>query len=283
MLCQTEDDFLDALGGASVPSVYQAGVSYRVSRVLATGGSAAAFLATRQSLDLTTPVVLKVVRPTILEKRESTAMLSAMKEAVALGRLNERLPPTPHVVRLVDSGTLDIMFGDRAMTLPWLALEYVHGGAEGTTLEERIRFSVEHTGYAFDPDRAASSIECIARGLSAVHDVGVLHRDITLRNVLCSGFGEHELFKIADFGLAKSSGIEATFGTISIGTPGYAAPEQMFGEKDQVGTWTDVFSMACVVHAVLTGQDYFVGKNDLATMMAARKPERKVAYRKPTA
>src|SRR3954471_18219603 len=80
MLCQTEDEFLDALGGVSVPSVYQAGVSYRVKRVLATGGSAAAFLATRHSLDLTTPVVLKVVRPTMLEKRGATATLSAMKE-----------------------------------------------------------------------------------------------------------------------------------------------------------------------------------------------------------
>jgi len=272
---QTEDEFLAALTGASVPSIYQAGVSYRVNRILATGGCAAAFLATRQSLNLTTPVVLKIVRPTLLEKRESTAVLSVMKEAVALGRLNERIPPTPYVVRLIDSGSLDINFGERPMALPWLALEYVHGGAEGTTLEERIAFGVERTRYGFDPDRAALAVDCIARGLSAVHEVGVLHRDITLRNILCSGFGESELFKIADFGLAKPTGIEATFGTLAIGTPGYAAPEQIFKEKDQVGPWTDVFSMACVVYAVLTGQDYFAGKNEVATLMATRAPERK--------
>jgi serine/threonine protein kinase len=278
---ETEDDLLEALVGAVVPSSYQADVSYRVSRVIAKGGTAAAFLAVRCLSNLTTPVVLKVVRPTILEKRESTATLSVMKESVALGRLNERVPPTPYVVRLIDSGSMETTFAGHPMSLPWLVLEYVHGGAEGTTLEERIRFSVDRTGYAFDRDRAAVAIACIAGGLSAVHEVGVLHRDITLRNVLCSGFGEEELFKISDFGLARPVGIEATFGTLSLGTPGYAAPEQMFGDKESVGPWTDVFSMACVAFAILTGQDYFVGNNDFTTMMATRKPERKSVTSSP--
>ena len=50
------------------------------------------------------------------------------------------------------------------------------------------------------------------RGVTAVHEVGVLHRDIKPENVLCCGFGEDELLKLADFGLARSSGVAATFG-----------------------------------------------------------------------
>src|SRR5260221_139652 len=272
---ETEDEFLSALTGVEVSSPCQAQVSYRLSRLMAKGGSAAAFLAVRRSPIASTPVVLKVVRPTILENRGSPAALSVMKEVVALGRLNERVPPTPHVVRLIDSGSLEVSFGGASLHLPWVALEFVHGGAEGTTLEERLAFSVERTNFAFDADRAAVAIHCIGSGLTAVHEAGVLHRDVTLRNVLCSGFGEDEVFKIADFGLARPTGIDATFGTVSIGTPGYAAPEQMFGETNRIGPWTDVFGMACVAHALLAGQDYFTGANDLATMMATRKPERK--------
>src|SRR6185436_223484 len=107
--------------------------------------------------------------------------------------------------------------------LPWIALEYVHGGLEGTTLEERVRFSVRQAGTAFEGERAAHALRCLVKGIEAVHAVGVLHRDLGPSNVLCCGFGEAEVHKISDFGLARLDQLE-TFGPVVLGTPGYSAP-----------------------------------------------------------
>src|SRR5690606_4025774 len=109
--------------------------------------------------------------------------------------------------------------------VPWIALEYVHGGSEGTTLSQRVLHAIRHTSHAFDPHRAASLVEALGGGLCAVHEVGVIHRDIKPDNVLCCGFGDEEIFKIADFGVARPAGLTATFGGLVVGTLGYAAPE----------------------------------------------------------
>nr|WP_275939256.1 serine/threonine-protein kinase [Polyangium spumosum] len=231
------------------------GVSYRVERVIGDGGMSLAFFALRIAPDGQTPVVLKILRPQMIHSTDRAALLAVQKEAVALGRLNERLPPAPFVVRLVDTGTLRLPYGLETLAVPWLAIEYVHGGAEGTTLEERMARAVDRTGHAFDPDRAAHAIECLAQGLHAIHEVGVIHRDIKPGNVLCCGFGAEEIFKIADFGIARPAGMTATFGAMLVGTPGYAAPEQLLVRT--VGPYSDVFALAAVVYYILTGEEYF--------------------------
>ena len=156
-----------------------------------------AFYAVREAPDGVTPAVLKVVKPDIVGTAGPTAMLMIQKEAIALGRLNERVPPTPFVVRFMDTGTV-VLAKLGNVELPWIAVEYVHGGVEGTTLDQRVRYSVHNTRYAFDATRAERTVECLAEGLVAIHDVGVVHRDLTPGNVLCCGFGANEVPKIAD-------------------------------------------------------------------------------------
>src|SRR5215475_10374591 len=107
-----------------------------------------AFYAVREGAEGVTPAVLKVVKPDIVGTAGPTAMLMIQKEAIALGRLNERVPPTPFVVRFMDTGTVTPR--NLGVELPWIAIEYVHGGVEGPTLEERVRYSVRNTRYAFD-------------------------------------------------------------------------------------------------------------------------------------
>src|SRR6185295_11896227 len=101
------------------------------------------------------------------------------------------------------------------------------------------------------------TVECLSEGLVAIHEVGVFHRDLTPGNVLCCGFGASEVPKIADFGIARPTGIQATFGGVLLGTPGYAAPEQSFSSEGDIGPWTDVFGFAGVVFQALTGEQYF--------------------------
>jgi serine/threonine protein kinase len=271
-----DDDLLRGLEGALVRASAQPEVSYRMQRVIAAGSYAVAFIAVRRAPDGESPAVLKLVRPSLLRASGETAMLTVEKEIVALGRLNERVPPTPFVVRLLANDDIEVVQAGARFRLPWLALEYVHGGAEGTTLEERIDFSVEQTGYAFDPERAKLALSCIASGLDAIHEVGVVHRDLSPHNVLCCGFGDDELFKIADFGIARpGASATGTFVIAPAGTPGYTAPEQI-GDGDRlVGPETDVFSLGALVYRMLTGEEYFPARTAVEGAMRARERERR--------
>ena len=271
---ERNDDELKGLLGLEIQSGYDAAVSYRIDRLIGAGGMSVAFVALRVAPEGNCPVVLKFPRPSMLG-HGSRAELTMRKEAVALGRLNERVPPTPFVVRLIETDTLRVSIGGAACKLPWLSIEYVHGGAEGTTLEKRVKGTVERTGWSFDPERAALAISCMCQGVSAAHDVGVLHRDLTPHNVLCCGFGDAEIFKIVDFGAAKPVGMSGTFGNSMLGTPGYAAPEQMSADGQKAGPWSDVFSLGCLVYFVLTAEDYFPAGNFMQSITAPLRPERR--------
>lgn len=218
-----------------------------------------AYLAHRETASGASPVVVKVVHSRQMVDDVAPELL-VRKEAVALGRLNDRVPPSPFVVRLIDTGATPI-FGETPT--PWLAIEYVHGGVEGTTLDDRVTYSIHRTGYAFDPVRAAHAVRCLAAGLTAIHNVDVVHRDLTPGNVLCCGFGATEIFKISDFGTARPIGLDRTFGDVGVGTVGYAAPEQSRPGSFPIRPYTDVFALACVTYYLLTGYHYFEGANPL--------------------
>ncbi len=275
MFLAPDDDLLAGLEGVSVRASIQPDVSYRVERVIGAGSYSVAFYSVRSAPDGQQPVVLKIIRPSLMRGAGDWALLAVEKETVALGRLNERVPATPFVVRLLASDSIDVEQGGLEFKLPWLALEYVHGGAEGTTLDERVDFSVEQTGYAFEPDRAALALTCLASGLDAIHEVGVVHRDLSPHNVLCCGFGNDELFKIADFGIARDPDASSTFIGVPGGTPGYTAPEQVRHGSRGIGPESDVFSLAAIAYKILTGEELFRAKTAVDGALLALEPERR--------
>jgi serine/threonine protein kinase len=271
----TSDEALRAFLGAEVPSEVFPGVRYRLLSRLGQGAMGIVFYAVRLSPEGATPVVMKVLRPWFVSQAGAAAALIVQKEAVALGRLNERVPPTPFVVRLIDTGRTGLSYGAEHVDLPWIVVEYVHGGAEGTTLSDRVEHSLRTTGFAFDSARAAHCVDCLSQGLLAVHEVGVIHRDLKPDNVLCCGFGDDEIFKIADFGVARPAGVQATFGGMIVGTLGFAAPELVTNDARAIGCWSDVFSLASVLFYALTGEEYFDVKNPGELVQAAVSPRRK--------
>ena len=279
MFLAPDDDHLRGLEGVSVRAAAQPEVEYVIERMVGAGSYSIAFFAIRRAPDGEAPVVLKLVRPSLMRVAGDLATLAVEKETVALGRLNERVPPTPFVVRMLASDVIDVQQGGVELRLPWLALEYVHGGAEGTTLEDRVAFSVEQTGVAFDPERAELALTCLASGLEAIHEVGVVHRDLSPHNVLCCGFGHDELFKIADFGIARPQGGAGTFIGVAGGTPGYAAPEQVREGGVKVCPESDVFSLAAVIFKLLTGEALFEADTVLDGAVLALAPARKSIVR----
>jgi serine/threonine protein kinase len=260
-----------ALVGRVVPSEVVPGVSYRIVWELGRGGMSVVYYAHRVSAEGEHPVVIKLLKPSFVRQAGATAALSVKKEAIALGRLNERVPPTPFVVRFIDTG----LFPLGGVEVPWVVVEYVHGGAEGTTLSQRVDHSLQSTRAAFDPGRAAHAVECLTSGLVAVHEVGVIHRDLKPDNVLCCGFGEGEIFKLADFGVARPAGIAGTFTGTVVGTPGFVAPEMAAGDPRAIGPWSDIFSLGAVLYFMLTGEAYFDAKTPSDALLQAVSPKRK--------
>jgi serine/threonine protein kinase len=271
---------LSFLLGQRLPSTLDAQVSYHLESVLGEGASAAAFLASRRTPAGIATVVVKVLLPRLVRDQGDLVMLAFKKEVVALGRLAEKVPPTPFVVRLFEAGELVTEHGE--LTLPWLALEFVHGGTEGTTLYERLTRCLGTTESAFPSHRVARAVECMTEGLSAIHDVGVIHRDLNPWNVLCCGSGHEEVFKIADFGISRPVGLSVTFGRVELGTPGYSSPEQLVPSGTPTTPASDIFSLGTLVFTVLTGEDLFLGTDPVALMLEASKPERRSITQAPS-
>ena len=266
-----DDDELSFLLGRTFESSIVPDVEYRIAHQVGFGAMAVAFYAMRAAPEGFCPVVIKMLRPSFVRQHGEAAALSVQKEAVALGRLNERVPSTPFVVRLIDTGTLTISDQLGPICLPWMAIEYVHGGPLGTTLTQRVHQAIQDTTYAFNTQRAANAIACLCSGLSAVHSVGVIHRDIKPSNVLCCGSGEQEVFKVADFGISRQEGAVNTFFGDVVGTLGYVAPEAFGQRGSECGPWTDIYGLAGIVFFLLTGRKYLDidDTSDMVSIMAS--------------
>ena len=139
--------------------------------------------------------------------------------------------------------------------LIYFLMEFVEGKSLGQALETEGPFTVERTV------RLALQA-CDA--LMAAHEgpEPVVHRDLKLENLmLTTDRSGEEMVKVLDFGIAKIAEREAdsrltTVGTL--GTPGYAAPEQLRAEE--VDGRTDLFAFGVILYALLTGRDPWLGK-----------------------
>lgn len=266
------DADLPRLIGASLESIATEGVRYKLERALGEGAHSVVFEAERSGSDGSRTVVVKVLRPRAVRELGALAAPSVAKEVAALKMLSNRIPATPYVVAFLDSGTIST--GERSLALPWIAVEFVSGGLEGVTLRERVANSIRLSGRAFDRARAGNVVHCLTVGMSAIHEAGVIHRDLTPNNVLATGPLGEELYKIADFGLARVASA-TTFGDVLLGTPGYCAPEQSFPEDIGVGPYTDVFGLACTIYFSLTGEKYFEARSIPEMLLRVHQSERR--------
>ncbi|WP_165373130.1 serine/threonine protein kinase [Sorangium cellulosum] len=265
----SDEEILGGLQGATIISDLSSDIGYRIVSLAGAGAMFISYYALRTAPEGETPVVVKILRPSLFRQLGPSAAVIVKKEAVSLGRLNEQVPPTPFVVRLIDTGTFAVRRGTKTLDLPWITIEYVHGGVQGVTLRQRVQGTIQATGFAFDPARATRAIECISSGLSAVHEVGVIHRQLTPESILCCGSGDEELFKISDFGMARPRGIRETIMAGVVGGSGVVPPEMLSADPGTIGPWTDIFNLASVIFFLLTGEEYIVAESQAQALMVA--------------
>ena len=189
-------------------------------------------------------VALKVLRPHVIGDDEARERLA--REVSSLSRIR-----SPRIAEIVDA--------DPWGETPFVATRYI----PGLSLHEHI---------AQRGPIGGGDLRWFAQGLAeaviAVHTVGVLHRDIKPSNVLLEGRAP----VLIDFGLARlTEDPRLTVTGWLLGTPGYLAPEILYG--DDATTASDIHSWAATVVFAATGRPPFGRGPAMAIMDRVRRGE----------
>ena len=211
---------------------------YRLEALLGRGGMGVVYKAYDPRLKRY--VALKLIAPELSEdERFRERFLAESELAASLEH--------PNVVPIYDAFEAD---GRLA-----IAMRYV----EGTDLKQLLQ-----TEPVLDPARAVAICGQVAAALDAAHARGLVHRDVKPSNVLLD---ENEHVYLADFGLQRLADPRRTReDRLSVGTPAYAAPEQI--EGGDVDGRADVYSLGCLLYECLTGQEPFRRDSELAVLWA---------------
>lgn len=216
------------------------GGRYEILSQLGAGGMGVVYKA--RDLELDDVVALKMLRGAGLMDAES---LERLKIEIKLARKITH----PNVLRTFDFGEVD--------GRPYISMEYVRGMT--------LRYLIREAGRL--PFSAGLRIaRQLCAGLSAAHEVGVLHRDIKPENLILEQSGNA---KLMDFGIARPARRTEPGQTqqgMFVGTPNYAAPEQLAG--DEVDFRADIYSTGVLLCEMFCGKLPFTGANTMEIYMA---------------
>jgi tRNA A-37 threonylcarbamoyl transferase component Bud32 len=227
---------------------------YEVIRPLARGGMAELFLARRVGPEgVEKRLCIKKIRAELARERRFLDLF------VAEARVSTSLTHG-NIVQVFDFG--------RAGDDYYLAMEYVPGRDLGAVLR-----ALRAAGRGLAPPLAAHVASEVCNALDYAHrqrgrdgqPLGLVHRDVTPRNVLLSWDGE---VKLADFGVSRVG--EPLVGGVR-GTPAYMAPEQARG--DAVDARSDLFAVGLVLLEALRGERAYAAESPEAQLEQARRAE----------
>ena len=224
----------------------------RLLRKLGAGAMGAVYQGYHESFGV--EVAVKFLTATSTNSRERF-----VREGRAAARIENE-----HVIRVLDAGEI----AGKA----YLVLEFVNGRSLGEILEKQEAQDrlTPPSGRPFGslPDAgvvAGLGVQ-IAQGLAAIHQKGIVHRDIKPDNILVSQIGRA---KIADLGLAKQLDdpelIRLTGTGMVVGTPLYVSPEGIRNPASISGA-SDVYSLGATLYHLLSGRPPFEGKTAYEVM-----------------
>ncbi len=270
LLSSSDVTLEDAPGAGDAPRAAAAlvgklvGGRYRVEALIGTGGFGAVYRA--EHVRMRKRVALKVLSPDAERLPEIVTRFE--REAVCGAHVQH-----PNVASATDFGQLD----DGSF---YLALEYVDG--------ERLSDLINRG--PLPPERAARIARDIASALAAVHEKGIVHRDVKPENVMLA---PGDRVKLIDFGLAKikpelidevaktNAGVQLTAVGAVVGTVAYLAPEAALG-MEAVDERGDLYALGLVLFEMLSGKRPFEGHDNVSLFRHQRfSPPPRIAERAP--
>jgi serine/threonine-protein kinase len=224
---------------------YQFG-DYQLVEELGRGGMGVVFRA--RQLSLKREVAIKMLlRGQLASPDDKTRFLH---EAESVARLNH-----PAVVPVYEVGEEEGRL--------FFSMKYVRG----ETLSSRLAEG------ALPPRETARMLSAVCRAVHYAHCEGVLHRDLKPSNIIID---ENDDPHVSDFGLARpiAGAADLTRTGAVLGTPAYMAPEQAAGNRGQVGTQSDVYSLGTILYHMLTGRPPFQARSpvDVVLMVLEQDP-----------
>lgn len=213
-------------------------------KLISRGDISSAYRARDKSLDR--DVFLKILHPHFAQDEELRARFE--REARAAAKLDHQ-----NLVRIYE-------VGEDPHEGAFMLLEWV----EGETLAARL--AREKTLHASQVRTLAAAL---LHALAALHEAGILHRDVKPENILCRRDG---LFKLTDFSLALlSDAPKLTYHNAVVGTPAYLAPELARGKSPSERS--DLFAVGVVLFEAATGINPFAADSLLESLRRVREEE----------
>jgi TonB family protein len=232
---------------------------YELLEKIASGGMAEVFRARRSGVEgFQKTVAIKKILPHIADNDEFITMFA--DEAKLAAELNH-----PNIVHIYDLGK--IQAGGY-----FIAMEYV----EGTDLRSilvagrQVSLPMPVPLAVYVASKVASALDYAHRRRDARgEELHIVHRDVSPQNILISHEGE---IKLCDFGIAKADRkVSQTESGSLKGKLQYMSPEQAWGKP--IDHRSDLFSLGCVLHEMLTGKRLFRGATDMVVLELVRKAE----------
>ncbi len=211
---------------------------YEILERLGRGGMGIVFKARDRMFDET--VALKVLRTDTLTPEAARRFHEEIRLARKVTHRN--------VCRMHEYGEED--------GLRYISMAFVDGVDLKRVLQERGALPLEEA-FAVSLD--------VAEALRAIHDEGIVHRDLKTPNIMRDRRG---IVKLMDFGIAKateSGARDMTATGMIVGTPEYMSPEQVRGQKLSFGC--DIYALGIVVFELFTGRVPFRGDTPIGTLM----------------
>lgn len=218
---------------------------YLIGRVLGHGGFGVTYLG--WDLNLNLKLAIKEYLPSDLATRSTssptvTPYSGESKQYFEYG-LGKFLDEGRALARFQNHpGVVSVLNFFRDNGTGYLVMSFV----EGMTFKEYL----ERSGGRVPYTTALPILTAVMDALRAVHEAGMLHRDISPDNIFIT---DQRQVKLLDFGAARNSVGEQSKSLSVILKPGYA-PEEQYRTKGKQGAWTDVYALGATFYRALTGE-----------------------------
>jgi eukaryotic-like serine/threonine-protein kinase len=202
---------------------------YEILKLIGQGGMSKVYLAMDKRLNKQWAV--KEIEKRARDKNNEIIIQSAIAEANMIKKLDH--PSLPRIVDIIDNGKVIFVI-----------MDYIEGEPLNKILEE----------YGAQPqDLVIDWAKQLCEVLDYLHTCNppIIYRDMKPANVMLRPDGN---LKLIDFGIAREYKEQNMADTVSLGTKGYAAPEQ-FGGKGQTDARTDIYCLGVTLYHLLTGHN----------------------------